>query len=84
MVAKSGVLAKVEDDIVEHLKVTKEKGSGIVYCMKKATVEGVTLALRRAGFTAAAFHSGVKVSEKDKVLNDWLQGHTQVMVAAGK
>lgn len=56
---------------------------GIIYCRKKDTTESVAKSLRKLGLACAAFHSGLKKSEKEQIQNDWMNGKCAVIVATG-
>ena len=72
----------VEESIVDFARREgSEGGSGIVYCHKKDTVEGLAAALRAGGVTALGFHGSTAKSDKTAALEQWLAGSVQVIVA---
>lgn len=74
---------------IDHLLRVKEgeqladsdKPCGIIYCRKKDTTESVARSLRKLGLKCAAFHSGLKKSEKETVQNDWMAGRCPIIAA---
>lgn len=58
-----------------------EKPCGIIYCRKKDTTESVARSLRKLGLKCAAFHSGLKKSEKEQIQNDFMAGRCPVIIA---
>lgn len=60
---------------------SSEKACGIIYCRKKETTESVAKSLRKLGLSCAAYHAGIKKSEKDQIQNDWMSGKVSVIAA---
>jgi ATP-dependent DNA helicase RecQ len=56
-------------------------GTGIVYSRTRKQTRSLAEMLRQHGITAAAYHGGMKTSERDKIQQDWLDGKVRVMVA---
>eukprot|EP00871_Galdieria_phlegrea_P002652 jgi/Galph1/3388/GphlegSOOS_G2041.1 len=53
--------------------------SGIIYARQRLETENIANRLVASGIQAAAYHAGKKVSEKQKVLKDWLSNNLQVI-----
>jgi superfamily II DNA helicase RecQ len=53
----------------------------IVYAPTRNTTEGLTRALRRAGFRAAAYHAGLSTPRRSQVLEAFLDEEVEVVVA---
>lgn len=61
--------------------VTNISGSVIVYVLTRAETEGVVKTLRDHGVIAAAYHAGIPIMSRDKVLVDFLTGDLKIIVA---
>lgn len=68
------------DKDVANLKGS-EKPCGIIYCRKKDTTESVAKSLQKLGLACAAFHSGLKKDEKERIQDDWMNGKVPVIAA---
>jgi len=55
--------------------------SGIVYCVRRETVDAVARELRGLGADAAAYHAGLGSSDRARVQDQWKRGDVQVVVA---
>ncbi|MDG2916959.1 DNA helicase RecQ [Bisgaard Taxon 10/6] len=62
--------------------VAAQKGkSGIVYCNSRNKAEKVSDALKKRGISAAFYHAGMEVSERERVQRDFQRDNIQVVVA---
>ena len=62
--------------------VAAQKGkSGIVYCNSRNKAEKVSDALKKRGISAAFYHAGMEVSERERVQCDFQRDNIQVVVA---
>lgn len=55
--------------------------SGIVYCSSKKTADDLARALRKYGYSAAAYHAGLLTAVREKVQDDFLSGRVGVVCA---
>jgi len=55
--------------------------SGIIYCLSRKRVEDLAVNLQRQGVRAAAYHAGMPARIREKVQDDFLRDHVQVIVA---
>ncbi|MDX8409033.1 MAG: DNA helicase RecQ [Mariprofundales bacterium] len=55
--------------------------SGIIYCLSRKRVEDLAVNLQRQGVRAAAYHAGMPARLREKVQDDFLRDHVQVIVA---
>lgn len=61
--------------------VEKTAGTGIVYARTRKRVKAIAEMLKRAGVEAAAYHGGMKNSERNTVQADWINNKTRVIAA---
>jgi len=62
--------------------VAAQKGkSGIVYCNSRNKAEKVSDALKKRGISAAFYHAGMEVTERERVQRDFQRDNIQVVVA---
>lgn len=62
--------------------VAAQKGkSGIVYCNSRNKAEKVSDALKKRGISAAFYHAGMEVAERERVQRDFQRDNIQVVVA---
>ena len=67
-------------ELVELLR--RRKGQcGIVYCLTRTAVDEVSEALRRVGIPAARYHAGMAAEDRERAQQDFISGHTNVIVA---
>jgi ATP-dependent DNA helicase RecQ len=55
--------------------------SGIVYALSRRRVEEVADSLRRAGYSAAAYHAGLPAAERTRVHDEFLGDRVDIVVA---
>ena len=55
--------------------------STIVYCIRRADVDGLSAALCDAGYRAAAYHAGLADAERQRVQNAFIQEEIDTVVA---
>ncbi|XP_055550921.1 uncharacterized protein LOC129733251 [Wyeomyia smithii] len=70
------ILEKDETDI----KPAK-KSCGIIYCRTRETTERVANSLTKLGLKTAAYHAGLKQSERVAVQEDWMDGKYPIISA---
>ncbi len=59
----------------------RSPGSGIVYVGSRKRSERLARQLHNHGIPAEAFHGGMEIDGKRKILRRWLQGQTRIVVA---
>jgi ATP-dependent DNA helicase RecQ len=60
---------------------TRKPGPTIVYVTLQKTAEQVAARLRDAGFTAQAYHAGMKDDERSRVQDEWMASDSGIVVA---
>uniref|UniRef100_A0A1Q3G0Y1 ATP-dependent DNA helicase Q5 n=1 Tax=Culex tarsalis TaxID=7177 RepID=A0A1Q3G0Y1_CULTA len=58
-----------------------KKACGIIYCRTRETTERVANSLTKLGLKTAAYHAGLKQSERVAVQDDWMDGKYPVISA---
>lgn len=76
----------VEDKEARLLKVLlgvlgSKPGAGIVYVRTRKKSEELARWLSSKGLPSTAFHAGIPVKERERLLSQWLLGQARVMVA---
>ncbi|WP_417887835.1 RecQ family ATP-dependent DNA helicase [Zunongwangia sp.] len=61
--------------------LTNSNSTAIIYVRNRHATLEIAAYLQKLGYQAAAFHGGLKLSEKKKKLKDWLANKFRVMVA---
>ncbi|TDX00182.1 RecQ family ATP-dependent DNA helicase [Dinghuibacter silviterrae] len=56
-------------------------GTGIVYCRNRRTTEDLASFLRSRAVSAAPYHGGMGPEARSAAQDDWMSGHTRIMVA---
>ena len=56
-------------------------GSVIIYCNTRNNLAQLASMLSSYGFSVAGYHAGMKLNERKKVQEDWMQDHLQVIVS---
>lgn len=65
-----------------HAVLQRHAGeSGIIYCISKKEVDGLTLTLRSAGIKVAAYHAGLSPEERHRNQDAFLNEQIDVVVA---
>lgn len=62
-------------------KIKGMVGSGIVYCRNRIKTEDTASILQINNIRAAAYHAGMAVSEKKRIVDDWMNEKFQIMVS---
>ena len=70
---------RIAERIIEICQ--KTSGTGIVYARTRKRVKAIAEMLQRAQISAAAYHGGMKNSDRNKVQADWIEGKVRVMAA---
>ncbi len=70
---------RIADRILEV--VQKTQGTGIVYARTRKRVKAIAEYLQRNGVAAAAYHGGMKTSDRNDVQEAWIQDKIRVMAA---
>jgi ATP-dependent DNA helicase RecQ len=65
---------------LEHL-LNKHNASSIVYVRNRRSTEDLKNYLKTKDINATTYHGGIANKDKEKRLNEWLNGQKQVMVA---
>lgn len=65
---------------IEQL-LKKSNGAAIIYVRSRKNTVEISQQLNSLGISSDFFHGGISTEEKNKRLEDWLQGRKQVMVA---
>lgn len=62
--------------------ISRHKGdSGIIYCLSRKTTEQVARQLLARGVRAGVYHAGLSVGERNRVQEDFINDHIDVVVA---
>ncbi|MCL4165351.1 UNVERIFIED_CONTAM: hypothetical protein GTU68_020087, partial [Idotea baltica] len=61
--------------------VKRTQGTGIIYARTRRTTEHLSNYLIGQGISAAAYHGGLKTSERSKIQQSWLDDKTRIIVA---
>ncbi|MBC3798642.1 DNA helicase RecQ [Acetobacterium tundrae] len=67
--------------VTDSVKQNFQDKSGIIYCATRKTVEGLTEKLTTKGFSAAAYHGGMRPELRQKNQNDFIHDRVHIMVA---
>lgn len=59
----------------------KQKGSCIIYCSTRATVEELVHLLRQDGFAATGYHAGLDANARVLAQQSWIQNRSLIIVA---
>jgi ATP-dependent DNA helicase RecQ len=70
---------RIADRILEIVQNTP--GTGIVYARTRKRVKAIAEYLQRNGVAAAAYHGGMKTSDRNEVQEAWIQDKIRVMAA---
>ncbi|MBL0015387.1 MAG: ATP-dependent DNA helicase RecQ [Bacteroidetes bacterium] len=70
---------RIADRILEV--VQKTQGTGIVYARTRKRVKAIAEYLQRNGVAAAAYHGGMKTSDRNDVQEAWIQDKIRMMAA---
>ena len=70
---------RVAERILET--VLRTPGTGIVYARTRKRVKAIAEYLQKNGVSAAAYHGGMKNTERNAVQEDWIQDRVRVMAA---
>lgn len=66
--------------IIQFINLHRDE-SGIIYCLSRKNTENMAANLRRAGISAAPFHAGMSVSEKQQVQRNFINDDLKVVCA---
>lgn len=67
--------------VENYIKDNFPKGTGIIYCATRRTVEGLTEKLQSKGFRAVAYHGGMNSDIREKHQEDFIHNRVQIIVA---
>jgi superfamily II DNA helicase RecQ len=73
------LIPNVVEDLKTYLKTHKDK-SGIIYCRTKDQI-AVLMSKLGEEFSCAAYHSTLKLSERNSVQTGWLNGSIKIIIA---
>lgn len=65
----------------DYIKSNSNKGTGIIYCATRKTVEGLRLKLQKSGFSVVAYHAGFPPGQREKSQDDFIYNRVQIIVA---
>ena len=65
--------------VINHIQV--HRGSTLVYCATRKSVERVTLALRERGVQAAMYHAGLEMEDRSNIQDGFMADRYPVVVA---
>ncbi len=75
-------ISKCVDPTMEVLRLLRQfAGSSIVYDSSRSGTEVWAEKLRRAGFSADAYHAGLTPADRSRIQADWLRGRIRTVVA---
>ena len=66
--------------LMEDKDPIQSKGSSIIYCTTRNSVDQLTQILMSYGFSVAAYHAGLPLQERQYVQQQWMQNKIQIMV----
>ena len=66
--------------LLQFLNKHKDE-SGIIYCLSRASTEGLAADLRSDGFNALAYHAGLEKPERDKAQDKFIRDEVKIIVA---
>jgi ATP-dependent DNA helicase RecQ len=76
------IVQKEEDKHGRLLKIIRNiGGSGIVYVRNRRSTSDTATWLSKNGFSAGAYHAGMKHEERQKVQSDWIADRVQIICA---
>ncbi len=67
--------------LLSRLLVMRNPHSAMVFCNTKKKVDELVSALKSIGFQADAIHGDIKQMSRDRVMNDFRNKHTKILVA---
>ncbi len=68
------------DRLLDYLE-TRKSDSGIIYCLSRASVDGLAADLRDEGFAAVAYHAGLEKEARQKHQEQFLNDEAKIVVA---
>ena len=68
-------------EVLNRLLTIYNPKLSLVFCNTKRQVDDLVTALQDAGFTAEGLHGDLKQSQRDRVMNSFRCGRTQILVA---
>lgn len=71
---------KPVQQVLNFLKERPQQ-SGIIYCLSRKNVDELSLQLREAGVSAAAYHAGMSTDKRDSVQQAFQKEDVQIIVA---
>lgn len=77
----SGATKKVKLKMITDFISKRKDQSGIIYCMKRDTVEQVAEELNLKGISAAPYHAGMNAKRRDEVQTAFINDSIDVIVA---
>jgi ATP-dependent RNA helicase DeaD len=67
--------------LISRILTMKNPNSAMVFCNTKKKVDELISALKSIGFQADAIHGDIKQMSRDRVMNDFRNKHTKILVA---
>ncbi|EPS58450.1 hypothetical protein M569_16364, partial [Genlisea aurea] len=73
----------LDDPYSDLCNYLKSHGSvcAIIYCLQRSTCDDLAAHLSQIGLSCAAYHAGLNFNQRSSVLDDWISGKTQIVVA---
>ncbi|MEZ4829895.1 MAG: ATP-dependent DNA helicase RecQ [Bacteroidia bacterium] len=72
-----------EENVAERILriVQRTLGTGIIYARTRKLTEKIAEMISAKGISAAAYHGGMKNSQRSQIQQEWIEGKTRVIVA---
>ena len=67
-------------ELIHYCKLRHQE-TGIVYCQTRKSVKEVTQQLRAQRLAAGLYHGGLNQEDRSYMLNEWMEGRLNIMVA---
>ena len=78
---KRGMNSKERNQAILQFMLRHQNDCGIIYCLSRKTTESVAAYLRSHQFTAAVYHAGLSVEEREKAQEDFVCDRVQIVCA---
>ena len=78
---RRGMNSKERNQAFLQFMLRHQNDCGIIYCLSRKTTESVAAYLRSHQFTAAVYHAGLSVEEREKAQEDFVCDRVQIVCA---
>ena len=78
---RRGLNSKERNQAILQFMLRHQNDCGIIYCLSRKTTESVAAYLRSHQFTAAVYHAGLSVEEREKAQEDFVCDRVQIVCA---